>query len=82
MQNAPNTLIAWKPGKFHSTILQKVDLTLKATDFQQTGLAIVTPNWLPAVWKKYLNNEMTEAEVVQHLAKAEEVESDILYGNN
>ena len=55
---------------------------LKATDFWQTGLAIITPNWLPAVWKKYLNNEMTEAEVVQHLAKAEEAESDILYGNN
>ena len=55
---------------------------LKATNFQQTGLAIITLNRLPAAWKKYLNNEMTEAEVVQHLAKAEEAESDISYGNN
>jgi len=81
VQNAPNTLIAWKPGKFHGTSLQKVQPTLKATDFWQMGLAILTSNRLPGAWRKYLINEMTEAEVVQHLAKDEEVESDISYGN-
>ena len=81
VQNAPNTLIAWKPSKFHGTSLQKVEPMLKATDFQQMGLAILTLNQLPAAWRKYLANEMTESEVVQHLAKDEELESDILYRN-
>jgi len=82
VQNAPNTLIAWKPSKFHGTSLQKVEPALKATDFRQMGLAILTSNRLPAAWRKYLNDEMTEAEVVQHLAKDEEAESDISYGNS
>ena len=44
VQNAPNTLIAWKPGKYHGTSLQKVKPTLKATNFHQIGLVIITSN--------------------------------------
>lgn len=81
MQNAPNTLIAWKPGKFHGTSLQKVNPTLKATDSHQAGLAIVTSNRLPAAWKKFLQNEMTQTQVAQHLSAGEEVETGISYGD-
>ncbi|KAF8340075.1 hypothetical protein F5887DRAFT_919603 [Amanita rubescens] len=79
VQNAPNTLIAWKPGKYHGTSLQKVKPTLKATDFRQTGLAIVTSNRLPAAWKKFLNNEMSKEEVVNDIASGEEAETDVAY---
>ena len=80
MQNAPNTLIAWKPGRWHGTSLQKVKPTLKATACRQAGLAIVTSNRLPAAWRKFLKNEMTEAQVAQHLSAGDEAETDVSYG--
>lgn len=75
VQNAQN---AWKPGKWHSTGLQKVDPRLPATEFQHIGLALVSSNQLPAAWKKYLKGTMANDEVVEHLENDDD--SGILYG--
>jgi hypothetical protein len=80
VQNAPNTLIAWKPKKCHGTSLQKVNPALKATDSRQAGLAIVTSNQLPAAWRKYWAGKMSKADVICHLMKCEETEASVSYG--
>ncbi|KAF8347507.1 hypothetical protein F5887DRAFT_881786, partial [Amanita rubescens] len=78
VQNAKNTLIAWKPGKWHATSLQKVQPSLPATQFQHIGLAFVTSNRLPAAWRKYLENKMKKEDVEKDLEC--NGESGISYG--
>jgi hypothetical protein len=80
VQNAPNTLIAWKPQKRHGTSLQKVNPNTPPTDFQQIGLAIVTSNRLPAAWRLYQRNKMTEEQVTQYLQEGDDKDADISFG--
>ena len=72
IQAAPNTLVVWRPTDVHGTSLQDLDPKEENPQFLQTGLAIVTPSRLPAVWKKFCKGELKYQEMIKILAEAAE----------
>jgi hypothetical protein len=69
IQAAPNTLVVWIPTDVHGTSLQDLDPKDIDPEFLQTGIAIVTPNRLPSVWKKFCDSEMEYQEMVSSIIK-------------
>lgn len=57
MQARPNTLIIWVATDIyiHGTSFQNLDPNDENPAFIQTGIAIVTSNWL---WSKFCETEM------------------------
>lgn len=59
-----DTLVAWDPSHFHGTSLQDYSpSTDMVSEFYQVGLACVTPNRIPGLWKKYALQQATLEEV-------------------
>jgi hypothetical protein len=55
-----DTLVAWDPSHFHGTSLQEYSPSSDMiSEFYQVGLACVTPNRIPGLWKKYVEQEAT-----------------------
>lgn len=55
-----DTLVAWDPSHFHGTSLQEYSPSSNMiSDFYQVGLACVTPNRIPGLWKMYVEQEVT-----------------------
>lgn len=64
MKGCGDTIVAWDPSHWHGTSLQDYPPTTQIlSDFNQTGLAIVTPSRLSQVWNQYTNNQATLDEV-------------------
>ena len=60
-----DTVVAWDPSHWHGTSLQDYEPTLQhISDFNQVGLAIVTPNRLGEAWKEFARNNMTLDDLV------------------
>lgn len=60
VKGAGDTVVAWDPYHFHGTSLQDYPPTSQTiSEFNQIGLAIVTPNRIPGLWKKYAEKEVT-----------------------
>jgi hypothetical protein len=56
-----DSLVAWDPSHFHGTSLQ--EYSPSSTEFCQVGLACVTPNRIPGLWKKYARQQATLEQV-------------------
>jgi hypothetical protein len=72
-----DTLIAWDPSHFHGTSLQDYPPTSqKISDFNQIGLAIVTPNRIPGLWEKYAKDQVTLGELKEAIISDNEDDED------
>lgn len=59
-----NSLVAWDPSHFHGTSLQEYPPSSNmVSQFYQVGLACVTPNRVPGLWKRYAEKDASLAEV-------------------
>ena len=59
-----DSLVVWDPSHFHGTSLQNYSPSSnKISDFFQVGLACVTPNRIPGLWKKYAMQQATLEQV-------------------
>jgi len=59
-----DSLVAWDPSHFHGTSLQEYSPSSNmVSQFYQVGLACVTPNRIPGLWKKYAMQEATLEQV-------------------
>jgi hypothetical protein len=55
-----DSLVAWDPSHFHGTSLQEYSPSSNmVSQFYQVGLACVTPNRIPGLWKKYAMKQAT-----------------------
>ena len=55
-----DSLVAWEPSHFHGMSLQEYLPTSNiVSQFYQVGLACVTPNRIPGLWKKYAEKQAT-----------------------
>lgn len=71
IQGGGDTFVAWDPSHFHGTSLQDYPPTSETiSDFNQIGLAIVTPNRIPHLWEKYTRKQVSLQQV------REAIESD------
>jgi hypothetical protein len=72
-----DSLVAWDPSHFHGTSLQDYPPTTDmVSEFYQVGLACVTPNRIPGLWKKYAMQQATLKEVRDGVLSDSEKESD------
>ena len=67
MEPSANTMVVWQPQHIHGTSLQDRNIDGNDPQFSQTGVAIVTSNRLPAIWKKYWANILTQEEAGREL---------------
>ena len=67
VQAAANTLVVWRPADIHGTSLQDLGPADPNPAFLQTGIAIVTSNRLPSVWKKYRNGVLSHQDAMRIL---------------
>ena len=73
IQGASNTLVIWIPKEDHGTSLQNIAPKSQDTEdrldssFFQRGLAFVTPQRLPGVWKKYIQAKLKWEEAIEEL---------------
>lgn len=72
IQAAANTLIIWRPIDIHGTSLQNLKPTDANPHFLQTGIAIVTSNRLPSVWKKYCSGILSHQEAMKILSESDD----------
>lgn len=61
IQAAANTLIVWIPEEEHGTSVPDLDPYDANPAFCQRGLAFVTSNRLPGIWRKYLSGLLDHA---------------------
>jgi len=58
VKGGSDSLVAWDPSHFHGTSLQEYSPSSKSiSEFYQVGLACVTPNCIPGLWKKYVKDQ-------------------------
>ena len=68
-----DSLVAWDPSDFHGTSLQDyLPSSNMVSQYYQVGLACVTPNRLPGVWKKYAKQQATLEEVKEGVLSDDE----------
>ncbi|EEB96583.1 hypothetical protein MPER_04261 [Moniliophthora perniciosa FA553] len=77
VQGAANTVVIWKPKDIHGTSLPLVDPADRNPPVLQTGLAIVTSNRLPAIFKKYREGLDHSEAAEECFGLGEEVDDDI-----
>jgi|SRR6266404_4856678 hypothetical protein len=54
IKGGADTVVAWDPSQWHGTSLQNYPPTTQTIpEFNQTGLALVTPLRISHVWKQY-----------------------------
>ena len=59
-----DTLVAWDPSHFHGTSLQDCSPSSNVvSQFNQVGMACVTPNRIPGLWMKYAMQQATLEQV-------------------
>lgn len=64
VQGSADTIVAWDPSQWHGTSLQDYPPTTQIlSDYNQTGLAIVTSNRISQVWEKYMEEKLTLEEL-------------------
>ena len=60
VRGGSDSFVAWDPSHFHGTSLQDYSpISNMVSEFYQVGLAIVTPNCIPGLWKKYVMQQVT-----------------------
>ncbi|KAG6370187.1 hypothetical protein JVT61DRAFT_12334 [Boletus reticuloceps] len=67
VEPAANTMVVWQPLSVHGTSLQDRLIDQHDPHFSQTGLAIVTSNRLPSIWKQYRKDLLTHKEAAEDL---------------
>ncbi|PUU80828.1 hypothetical protein B9Z19DRAFT_947899, partial [Tuber borchii] len=72
IRGAENTLVAWQTRMFHGTSLARLDSIESYTGKGQVGLSIVSPNRLPKIWERYMNEGIDEEELKRELEEGEE----------
>lgn len=64
VKGGDDTLVVWNPSHWHGTSLQDYPPTTEnISQFNQIGLAIITPNRVPRLWKKVMDGKMTFKEL-------------------
>jgi hypothetical protein len=64
VKGGSDSLVVWNPSHFHGTSLQDFPPSSDTiSEFHQIGLACVTPNRIPGLWKKYAQKQVTLEEV-------------------
>jgi hypothetical protein len=59
-----DSIVAWDPSHFHGTSLQEFTPSSNmVSEIYQVGLACVTPNRIPGLWKKYVEKQATLEQV-------------------
>ena len=78
VKGGSNSLVIWDPSHFHGTSLQHyAPSSNMVSEFYQVGLACVTPNRIPGLWKKYAMSQATLQEVKEGvLSDGEDRDSD------
>jgi hypothetical protein len=72
-----NSLVAWDPSHFHGTSLQDYSPSSNmVSQFYQVGLACVTPNRVPGLWKRYAEKDASLTEVRDGVLSGSEDESE------
>ncbi|KAF8223892.1 hypothetical protein L208DRAFT_1515702 [Tricholoma matsutake] len=72
-----DTIVAWDPSHFHGTSLQDyLPKTDAISQYNQVGLAIVTPNWIPGLWKKYAKEQAALDKMLDSIVSDDEEEGD------
>jgi len=72
VQGAKNTMVAWQTKMFHGTSLAKLDSIDSDQGRGQAGLSIVTPNRLPKIWKKYMEETVNKKTLEEESEEGEE----------
>jgi hypothetical protein len=58
VKGGSDSLVAWDPSHFHGTSLQDYPPSSDMiSEFYQVGLACVTPNRIPGLWKSYVGKQ-------------------------
>lgn len=64
VKGGSDSLVVWDPSHFHGTSLQDYPPSLNMlTEFYQVGMACVTPNRIPGLWKRYAMQQASLEEV-------------------
>ena len=63
VESSSNYLAIWAPEEYHATSLQCIPYSEKNGPVIQSGLAIVTSSRLPKIFKKYMEGQISEAEL-------------------
>ncbi|KAF8222669.1 hypothetical protein L208DRAFT_1522299 [Tricholoma matsutake] len=72
-----DTIVAWDPSHFHGTSLQDYPPKTDAiSQYNQVGLAIITPNQIPGLWKKYAKEQAALDEMLESIVSDDEEEGD------
>jgi hypothetical protein len=75
IQGGNDTIVAWDPSHFHGTSLQDYPpSTQTISEFNQIGLAIVTPNRIPQLWKKYIEKLVSVQQLMEEMESDDEAE--------
>jgi hypothetical protein len=83
IQGGDDTVVAWDPSHFHGTSLQDYPPTSQTiSDFNQIGLAIVTPNRFPQLWKKYIEKQVSLQQLREGVESEDEDEDENLMTND
>jgi len=67
----------WQPIDIHGTSLQDLRPADPNPTFLQTGIAIVTSNRLPTVWKKYHNGILSHQDAMRILLESDNELDDL-----
>lgn len=70
VQAAANTLVVRRPIDIHETSLQDLRPADPSPAFLQTGIAIVTSERLPSVWKKYRDGILSHQDAMRILLES------------
>jgi hypothetical protein len=77
IQGGGDTIVAWDPSHFYGTSLQNYPPTSETiSEFNQIGLAIVTPNHIPQLWKKYVAKQISLKELREAMESDDEDDED------
>jgi len=67
IQGAENTVVAWRVGDYHGTTLSCKGPENDNGKLQQAGMSICTPKRLPALWKKYFEENLKIGDMEEEL---------------
>ena len=77
VKGGPDSVVAWDPSHWHGTSLQNFPPTTQVIpEFNQTGLAIFTPNRVAKIWEKHRNKEPTFEDLYSEWAVDKSEEAD------
>ena len=79
IQGGGDTIVAWDPSHFHGTSLQDYPPTSQTiSEFNQIGLAIVTPSRFTQLWKKYMEKQVTLQQLGEGMESDDEDENSLV----